>query len=530
VTSGRVTGRRPRSCPGPRLKGNVRTELEDQAIRGVRWTFLGYATSRVLGLVATFVLARLLVPHDFGVIALASAVLELAHYLTALGLGPALVVRQDLRGDDLGTALSLLLVTNVVTAVAVACLAPVGGIVLRADEVVPVLLVMASPLLIGGLSSFYESILQRELRFRTLFVGRGVQTVLSVLVSVVLAVAGAGVWSLVVGSVVGDVVYPFVLVALAPYRVRPAWNPDVARSLMRSGRGFILQSVLSFVEQNADYAVVGRTLGAQRLGVYSMGFRMGEIPYNSIVQPVAQATFPGFARLRERGEDPSGSFLAVLRLTSMCALPIGMVMAGAARPLVATLLGPKWESLAGLLPILAVWGSVRAISGTVGWFVSSVGLAARIGAAYAGLVTVSLPVLILAVRHLGIRGAALTMTANVVVSLGVGARICSRRLGIAWRRQWAAVRLAVVAAVPTALAASAVSAGLRHAPAALSLAAATVVSGAVYVVVISYQDPAAIPRAARQIGRIVGRASPVDGPPSPAPAGDPPHGEALAGA
>jgi hypothetical protein len=157
----------------------------------------------------------------------------------------------------------------------------------------------------------------------------------------------------------------------------------------------------------------------------------------------------------------------------------------------------------------------------VGWFVSSVGLAARIGVAYAGLVTVSLPVLILAVRHLGIRGAALTMTANVVVSLAVGVRICSRRLGIAWRRQWDAVRPAVLAAAPTALAAAAVSAGLRHVAPALSLAVACLVSGAVYVVVISYQDPRAIPRAARQIGRIVGRASSsVDGPP----------GEALAGA
>jgi O-antigen/teichoic acid export membrane protein len=490
--------------------------LEAEAIHGVRWTFLAYATSRVVGLVSTLILARLLVPRDFGLLALAAVLLEVGTYLTTFGLESALVIRLDITGDALGTALVLLVATNMATAVVVACLAPAASAFLGDPKTVPVVLALAAPLLIGGVTSFYDALLRRELLFRPLFIARAVQSLLSVLVSLVLAFAGWGVWSLVLGRVTADVSFPLVLAALAPYHARPRWDTRVARSLARSGRGFIIQSTFSFIEQNSDYAVVSRLLGSQALGVYSMGFRVGELPYESIVQPVAQATFPGFARLQEKGDDPTQSFLALLRLTALCVLPLGMVIAGAADPAVRALLGPKWSGVIAVLPLLGFWGSARALWGTMGWFVSSLGHATRLGASYAALVTLSIPAMVVSVEHLGIEGAALVMSGNALLALGIGLSITTRQIGLAWRRQWVAVRPAVVAAVPTFLVAAAISSSLHHAVPELALGAAAAGALLVYIVVVSIQDPDAIPYTARQLRRVAGGSRRERSEPAPA--------------
>jgi PST family polysaccharide transporter len=476
--------------------------LEEQVISGVRWTFLAYALSRLVGLASTFVLARLLVPGDFGIVALAAAAVELVSYLTGLGLGPATVLRQDLTGDDLGTAFTLVVATNIAAALALVCLAPAVGSIVRDPQVTPVVRALAAPLLVGGVTSFYESLLQRELRFRPLFIARAVQMVSSVLASVVLAMLGFGLWSLVLGRVVGELVFPTLLVVMAPHSTRPSYQRRVAVSMLRSGRGFIAQSVFSFVEQNSDYAVVGRTLGAKALGIYSLGFRIGQVPYSSIVEPVAQATFPGFARMRERGEDLGGAYLTLLRLSSVCVVPLGMMTAGAAGPFVRTLLGPRWNAVIGVLPLLAFWGTAHALAGTIGWFVSGVGFAARLGRAYACLVLLSIPVLVVAVGRFGIRGAAITMLGNATVTVAIGVRIASRGAGVPWRSQWKAVRPALAAAVPTVVAAAGVSTWLHRRPPALALGVAVVVSGAVYLLTLSSQEPRLIAQVGTQLGRV----------------------------
>lgn len=477
--------------------------MEEQAVRGVRWTFLGYALTRAIGVGGTLVIARLLLPRDIGVMALATALVGLVGHFAGLGLGPAFVVRQDLDRAQLRTAFSLFALSGIGTAAVVAAAAPLSGRALRNPQTTSVMLAVAVPLLFSGVTLFYESALQRELRFRPLFVARAARAAAGVGLSIVLAAAGAGVWSLVGGWALGEAVMLAVLLARSGDRVRPAWDRAVAASLLRSGWGFVLQSVFSFVEQNTDYVVVGRALGASPLGSYSMAFRIAELPYESVVEPIAQATFPGFARLRQRGEDPSGAFLAILRLTSVCVVPFGMVLVGASVPAVRTVLGPHWSAVTSVLPLLAVWGTVRGVSATIGWFVSSTGHAARLGRAYSRLVLLSIPAVVLAVQHLGLPGAALVMLGNALVALGIGSTITSRQLGVSRRRQWDAARPAIVAGAPGALAGAAAAAALRRAPAAAALGAAGVASVATYLVVLSLQDPALLATTARQLRRVI---------------------------
>ena len=462
--------------------------MEERAIRGIRWTLLGYASTRLGSLATTFALARLLVPGDFGVVAFATLLVAGFLLFGTLGLGSAIVVRQDLGREHLRTALTLMIAAYLACGGILVALSPLAADVLDDPGADAVLRGLTIPVMFGGLTWFHAALLQRELQFSRQFSCMVGQVVAMAAVAIPLAAIGAGVWSLVAGQVVGAGVYTALLVALAPYRVRPGFDSAAARGWCGAGWGFVLQGGISFVEQNADYAVLGVKAGARQLGLYSMAYRIAEIPSNLVVEPVAQATFPGFARMRNRSEPVTDAFLSALRLTTLFAFPLGLIAAGAAEPLVAAVLGPKWVAVTDLLRILGIWGSMRVVHATTGWFVNAMGFSASIGYAYLGLLVVSLPLLVVAADAAGAEGVAWVMVGNVVAMALIVAAIAQRRIGVDARRQWAAVRPCMLAAVPGGLAALAAAEALDGAPAALAAVLALAAGLAAYLACVTLLD------------------------------------------
>jgi len=476
--------------------------MEHKAIRGIRWTLLGHGASRAGSLATTFVLARLLVPGDFGIVAFGSLLIGGILLFGSLGLASAVVIRQDLDRTQLRTALTLMIAAYLTCATVIVAASPLAGDLLgeaRADDVLRGLTV---PVLFGGLTWFYSAVMQRELQFSRAFACMAGQVITIAGTSIPLAASGFGVWSLVIGQISGAVVYTGLLLSLAPYRVRPGFDRATARSLCRSGWGFMLQGGVSFVEQNADYAVIGTKFGSQQLGLYSMAYRIGEIPNNLIVEPVAQATFPGFARMRERAEEVEVAFLTTLRLTAAGAFPLGLIAAGAADPLVESLLGPKWTGTIGLLQILGLWGSLRIVQATIGWFVNSMGCSSHVGRSYAGLLVASIPLLILAADSEGAKGVAWVMVGNIIAMTAIVGRIAHRHLHVPALQQWKAVKPSVLAALPAWLAAWGAAAALAEAPSALALLVSLTSGVAAYAGTLRLLDPQLPTEARLQLRRV----------------------------
>jgi PST family polysaccharide transporter len=476
--------------------------MEDDAIRGIRWTLLGYGGSRVGSLATTFVLARLLVPRDFGIVAFGSLLIAGVLLFGTLGLGSTIVVRQDLGRAQLGTALTLMTAGYVACAAVIVAASPLASDLLDEPRAGAVVRGLAIPVLFGGVTWFYASVMQRELQFSRQFACMGGQVLAIAMTSITLAASGVGVWSLVIGQIAGAAVYTALLVGLSPYRVSPGFDRATAQSLFSSGWGFMLQGGLSFVEQNADYAVIGTKLGSSQLGLYSMAYRIGEVPNNFVVEPIAQATFPGFARMRQRSEEVAGTFLTTLRLTALCALPLGVITSGAADPLVHAVLGSRWSAMVGLLHILGLWGSLRILHATIGWFVNSMGFSARIGTSYAVLLVASIPLLIVAANAGGAKGVAWVMVGDVVVMTAIVATIAHRHIGISVSRQWDAVAASVAAAVPTWFAATGAAAALDDAPVGVTLVVSLACGLATYAVAVWLIDRGAPAEARIQLTRM----------------------------
>jgi lipopolysaccharide exporter len=480
--------------------------LEEKALRGVPWTVLAFATSKVLAIGTTLVLARILAPADFGVVALASLAIGTLQLFGDLGLGGALVVRQDLDEEARGTILTLMLVVSGATAALVAAISPLVGLIFNQPRLAGVLAALSVTVVVGGAAWFYETILQQELEFTVRYKAVLAQGLSGAGVAVTAALAGAGIWSLVAGQLVGSAVYAVALYRLTTNPIRPAFNRTAARSAVRAGRGFLAQGGLAFLELNVDYLVVGRLLGASQLGYYSMAFRVSELPYWAITEPVAKVTFPGFARMRRREETVTRSFLEVLRNVALVASPFGVLVSALAQPFVRTFLGHAWLPMVGSLSVLGLWGTLVHMEATLGWLYNSLGRAglnARISA-------LSLPPLlvgvVLAAEFGDIRTVSLVVLAHAAGVLVVRALVAQYALEIPLHGQWRAVR-PVVCGAALAWAASRVTSNATAAlPPAASLASGLAAGLVTYVGVVWLLEPAAVKRAGGQLRRLIGSA------------------------
>jgi lipopolysaccharide exporter len=480
--------------------------MEDKAIRGVPWTLLAYGLNRIITLATTVVLARILEPEDFGLVALALLVLFLLTIYDA-GLGQGLVIRQPLDERDKGTTLTIMLAVSVATAAAIAALSPLIADLMGEPRMADILPVLTLILVVSAHMWFYESVMQRELEFRRRFLARSAQNVVYAPIALTLALLGAGVWSLVVGQVAGTFASAAAFTLLAPYRVKLVFDLKRARAAVASGIGFVVQFGVDFLRQSTDYLVIGRILGATQLGFYYLAFRVSEIPYLGIADPVAKVTFPGFARMRARGEDVSGSFLSVLRLMALVTCPVGVILSATADPFVHVVLTDKWEPMIAPLAVLGIWASLRPLHVTIAWLLNSFEFA-HLLASISTIAVISLvPALVLAAELEGITAVAWVILADVVIELAVLAFFAQRRTGVSVARQWAAIRAVALAAPVTWVASSLVVDATDALAAASSLLISVLAGLTVYLAIVSLLDPGAIRRAMKQTRQMLGRAS-----------------------
>ncbi|MFT3863139.1 MAG: lipopolysaccharide biosynthesis protein [Solirubrobacterales bacterium] len=476
-----------------------------KAIRGVPWTIASYGATKAVNVITTIVLARIVSPADFGLVALATMALNLLAFVKDFGFAETMVSRHDLDRRQLGTILTLVNLLSLGLATVAALSAPLLARFFGEPHLTPVLQVMAVLLLVSGTANYYETVLEREMEFRRRFVALGLQSVATAVVAIPAAILGAGVWSLVAGQLAGLVTLGVVCYALAPYHVRPAWKRDELRPLFSTSSGFLLQNVSIFGRQNLDYIVVGRSFGSAAVGFYSMAFRLADLPYWAISDPVARVTFPSFSRTHGEGGDIRPTFLSVSRLVALVSCPVGVILSGAAGPFTATVFGSTWMPMVGPLAVLGIWAAIRPIDTTLNWFLNSIGHARVVGVYSTVVIAVLLPAFILA-AHLGsITTVAWVVTADSFASLVFLILMVRRRGEVGYGDQRRSLQPVVLACFPTWIASRAVSEAFSDGPALAVLVAATVAGLAAYLVALVVLEPGLIKESLRQIGRTVGR-------------------------
>jgi PST family polysaccharide transporter len=337
---------------------------------GAKWLSLSQLTNRGARLLSTFVLARLLAPEDFGLIGLAAACLEILNKIRDMGLGSAYIQRQfeslaeERRAANttfwLCACLNLLLF-----AVGFACSHPAGRF-FDSPELSAVLQVMLASLLIDIATTMPGLVLRKQLEFRKLAQNEMLQSASYIVVAVALAMAGCGVWSIVIGQIVSRLISAARLIAIAPWRPQVEFDRDLASSLFSFGKFMWSFVILSAIGGAMDKFIIGRYYSTADLGFYTMAFMISTFAATNITGVVNKLTFPIFSRLQAVSDELARNLLAVISTIAIMVLPVSMGLIAVAEPLVLSLLGPKWVPAIDFIGILSIYGLVLALSSCTG--------------------------------------------------------------------------------------------------------------------------------------------------------------------
>ena len=466
--------------------------MEERAVTGFRWTLLTYAVGKVITLASTVVLARLLNPADFGVVMLAFVAINVVGLFGDLGLGATLVVRQDLDRRGTGTVLTLLIGTGALLGSLLVIAAPFLADVFDENRLGGVLVALAPLTLLGSVNWFYQWLLQRELEFRTRFMGHLAQAVVYGAVAVGAAALGADEWSIVAGHLFGTLAMTVVFLSSAGTRVWPAFDRAIVRSLFATSRGFLLQSTATLLQQNADYVAVGRTLGSGPLGLYSMAFRLSELPHLAVADPVARVTFPGFTRMRLRGEDVSNLYVRSLRMVAILTGAVGTVLSAVVAPFTLVVYGSRWVPMTGALSVLALWGVWKSVRVTIEAALNSAGGSDDVGVTALVMVGLQVPALFIAAAAGGLVAVAWVLLGGTCLSALVLVARMERRLGVGFAAHARALGPVAVAGVGAWVAARGVAHLLRDLSPYAALIAAVAAGLAAYLAALAVLAPGAV--------------------------------------
>lgn len=410
-----------------------RPDSSRRLVSGVLWNLAQFGAGRAVTFGVTVVLARLLVPEDFGLLALGLLALGLFDRLKDLGVGAGLVQRPGPWAVLAPTGLTLSVGGAVLLAGICAGCAPQLADLLGDDQLVPVLRVLALGLAISGASVLPDAALRRRMLFSRRTLPELAGAVAKGVVSVALALAGQGVFSLVWGQVAGALAtttgYWVAYHRESTERLRPGWEGPVARSLLSYGSQLAWVALLSLVLDNLDYVLIGRRLGAEQLGYYTMAFRLPELLVLSVCVVVGQVLFSSFS---ERAGDPAAlgrQFLSATGAVACVTVPVGAGLSAAAPDLLPLVLGGGFGPSVRVLQLLGLYAAAYSLTFHSGELYKATGQAHVLVWLSVAKLVVFVPVLWLAAGHSIGAVAAAMLGLHVAFGL-VRATIVRRQLGI----------------------------------------------------------------------------------------------------
>lgn len=484
--------------------------LSSIAASGAVWTSASRLLNQTATTIAFLILARLLTPEAFGLVAMAGIFVGVAAAIIDFGFGTWVVQRQPLRPQDKDTAFWATLAASFFMAALFVSLAPVMASLAKAPDLTPVLRGLAVVFPLSGLSVVQAALLTRDFRYRSLAIRSLIGTIVGLGAATAAALAGWGVWSLVLQTVVSATVSTAALWLVSPWRPSLRFSRDSFRNAIAFGVGVLGVSLLIPIWDQLDTFLVGAILGTTEAGQYAVGRRTVTAFVGVASGTIAAVSLPVMARLKPELSRLRSTYV---RLTSICVAAAALVLvpvAATGPELVQALFGPTWAIAGRVCQLLAI----AQIVGTIGWVdrsvlfalgrtrvefllvvlaVATVLVAVPVGASFAGVVGAAVAMVIRQVLVIPIRLTAMRVVAQIEIAPVL------RQAVLTW--------LAVSAALAVGLGLSSVMQELATWPRIL---AAALAANGVYLGVLRLVNPSVVrevvalsPRGSRSLARML---------------------------
>lgn len=337
-----------------KMPTDKRTALVDKAAHSVKWAILYNLVPRLITPFSTLILAKLLTPSDFGLVAIATLVVSLANVVIDSGLGKALI---QIEGDVLDAASAIFWANLIISLLLYWGLwfaSPLVASAYKNTDVVIVIRIAALSLPLSAMTSSPRALLRRRMQYNRLFWIYSSFLIIQAILSVIFAIVGFGVWSIIWGQLIGSLISTFLSYILVDWRLRfqlhwPTIRPMIAFSLWLIASGF-----LDWALFYTDNVIAGLFLGVQGLGIYVLGFNLAVLLPNFLVTSLGDVAYPAFSRMQNTPREIGTNLLSLQRITGSILLPIAFGLSAVAPTFVKLLYGQKWPGLGFIIAILVI--------------------------------------------------------------------------------------------------------------------------------------------------------------------------------
>lgn len=325
--------------------------LHADIVKGTAWVTALRLGVRGLGFISTLILARLLMPEDFGLVALASLIAASIELFGAFNFDIWLVRHSQPKRDDYDTVWTLALIRDLLIALMVIALAVPAAAWFGDPDLEQVLQVLAAATVVKAFRNIGVVDFRRDMQFDREFRFLGLSKLCSFVVTVALAFTLRNYWALLGGIVAGALSRLLLSYMLHPYRPRPSLC--LARKVLKFSRWLLLLGITGFVYRRIQGLVIGKSMGSEALGFFSMAEEISEFATSELLIPLRRVLVPAYSRIQQDMPRLRMSFTDTFSLIILLGVPLTAGIALLAEPLVQVLLGDRWLPVVPIMRILA---------------------------------------------------------------------------------------------------------------------------------------------------------------------------------
>jgi O-antigen/teichoic acid export membrane protein len=414
-------------------------DLNRKMAKGAAWMVLMRLTDRGLGLISTVILARLLIPADFGLVAMAMSIIAILEILGSFSFDLALIQNQSAERRHYDTAWTFTVLYNTISAIILVALAEPASVFYSDQRLVGIIYVMALSSIVQGFENIGLVAFQKDLDLSKEFLFRTAKKIVAFTVTISLALIYKNYWALVVGTLAGRIAGLIFSYLAHPYR--PRFTLEGRNELFHFSKWTLANNIIIFVAIRGIDFVIGRVSGSAALGLYTIAYEVSNLPTTELVFPIGRAVYPGYAKMAHDLSILRQGYLDVLGAIVFFAIPAAMGILVLADPMVMVVLGKNWLEAIPLIQVLAVFGMIRACNSNSGSIYMVIGHPKLISIITLFYITLLIPLLIWLVPQMGPLGAAWAITITVLVQFPINQILLSHYLkirflafiGIIWR-------------------------------------------------------------------------------------------------
>jgi O-antigen/teichoic acid export membrane protein len=335
--------------------------LQQRIVRSGLWNLGLRICIRTLTLIQTFILARLLLPEDFGLFGLAILVLHGLEMFSQTGFETALIQKQGDTRSYLDTAWCIQVIRALITTIVLLALSQPAAIFFEEPNLKTLLQALAFGQLIGGFINIGTVYFQKELDFSKVFLLQFTVAVSSLLIGIIAAYCLRNAWALIITSLFGIALQVFLSYMVHPFRPRLKFEGAKARELFQFGGWMTVATILKFFLMKGDDIVVGKILGSTPLAFYQMAYRISQSPSTEVGTVISQIVFPAYSIIQTDRNRLKRTWLQTLQMTTLITLPLAAGILISASPFVAVVLGERWVAIVPATKVLCVLGAVKSV-------------------------------------------------------------------------------------------------------------------------------------------------------------------------